>query len=137
VPLWGGTHLCCEMPPHFHHREGAACEGEPVAGEGRPVPHPDPIGSPERLWVPRPHRRGAAVKRGRGCPWKADVDRASAKPRSRPLPGCSNIALEWLFMPHTCHSPRLVALLPLIRKAALYAIRDRRQNEKRLIVLGR
>jgi hypothetical protein len=39
-------------------------------------------------------------------------------------------------MPHTCHSPRLVSLLPLIRKAALHAIRDRRQNERRLIVLG-
>jgi hypothetical protein len=39
-------------------------------------------------------------------------------------------------MPHTCHSPRLVSLLPLIRKAALHAIRDGRQNERRLIVLG-
>jgi hypothetical protein len=47
------------------------------------------------------------------------------------------VAEKGSLLPYTCHSPRLVALLSLIRKAALYAIRDRRQNERRLIVLGR
>ena len=39
-------------------------------------------------------------------------------------------------MPHSGPWPWLVALLPLIRKAALHAIRDWRQNQRRLIVLG-